>query len=244
MGFSRPDRQGNRLLTLADLPQPLVWITVTVLVFAVSDAASRASRRHPCAHPVLTATPLVILLLTISGTPYGTYLAATSPLSLLLGPTTVCLAVPVWNYREVIRAHLGPLLVALFAGAVTAIASAVGTAWVLGAPPLVLASVAPRATTTPVAMALAAQLQGSASLAAVAVLMSGIFGAVAYPILFRRLGWRDARATGLAVGVSAHGIGTARALENNETQGAFAAVGMGTNAILTACILGLLSPWM
>lgn len=228
-------------MTLSDLPAPLTWLTMTILVFAAADAISRLTNRHPLAHPVLTSTPVVILLLVVLHTPYETYKTATFPLSFLLGPTTVCLAVPIWKYRQVIRDNLQPLALALSAGSLTAIVSAVGVAWAFGASPQVLASLAPRATTTPVAMAIADQLHGLGSLAAVAVLLSGVLGAVIYPFLFDRLGVRDAHAIGLAVGVSAHGIGTARAFQNDEKEGTFAAVGMGANAIFTAVVLGIAS---
>lgn len=226
-------------MTLFELPSRLVWLTITVAVFAAANALSRSARRHAFAHPVLTATPVLIALLVASRTTYETYRTATLPLSFLFGPATVCLAIHAWKNRAVFRAHFRPLVIALAAGGLTAIISAAGTAWILGAPLPVLASLAPRATTTPVAMAIAAHIHGSASLAAVAVLSSGIFVAMIYPFVFARLGVRDARAIGFAVGVSAPGIGTASAFQNSETEGAFAAVRMVTNAIFTAIAIGV-----
>ena len=99
------------------------------------------------------------------------------------------------------------------AGAATAIVSAVGVLWLFGAPRAVLASIAPRAVTTPVAMAVASQLGGVPSLAAVIVLFAGVVGAMTATPLFDRMKIRDYRARGFAVGVSAHGIGAARAFQ-------------------------------
>lgn len=220
---------------------PLLWLTVTLIVFEGADLVSRRSGRHPLCHPVLFATPVLIALLLISSTPYRVYREATAPLTFMLGPAVVGLAVPVWAQRRLIRRLAVPIGVALLAGATTAIVSAVGILWLTGAPPVLLASIAPRATTSPVAMALAQQLHGIPPLAVAIVLFAGVVGAMTATPLFDRMGIRDYRARGFAIGVSAHGLGAARAFQVDATAGAFASLAMALNAIATAALLGVLA---
>ena len=219
----------------------IFWLAVTLAVFEAADIVSRRTGRHPLAHPVLWATPVLIGLLLLTETAYDTYYTATYPLSFLLGPAVVGLAVPIWARRALIRRLALPVLLALLAGAVTAIASAVGIMSLFGAPADILASVAPRATTTPVAMDMATQLGGVPSLAAVIVLFAGVTGAMTATPLFNLMKIRDYRARGFAVGVSSHGIGAARAFQVDQTAGAFASLGMALNAVATSTLLSLLA---
>lgn len=137
---------------------PLLWLAVTLAVFEAADILSRRSGRHPLCHPVLLATPVLIGVLLATKTPYATYAEATQVLGFLLGPAVVGLAVPIWAQRATIRRLAKPLTCALLAGAATAIVSAVGIVWLFGAPAEIIASIAPRAMTTPVGMAVASQL--------------------------------------------------------------------------------------
>jgi len=219
------------------LTTPIFWLSITVAVFAVADMISRRSRRHPLCHPVLLSTPVLIGCLLVTHTSYPHYARATEMLGFLLGPAVVGLAVPIWAQRGVIWRLGYPIALALGCGAVTAIVSAVGILWLFGAPSAMLASMAPRATTTPVAMAMATQLGGVPALAAVIVLFAGVVGAMSATPLFNAMGIRDYRARGFAIGVSAHGFGAARAFQVDGTAGAFASLGMALNAVTTATLL-------
>ena len=223
------------------LATPILWLTATLLAFEAADVVSRRSGRHPLCHPVLLATPALIALLLATRTPYPVYGNATQALSFMLGPAVVGLAVPIWRQRALIRRQALPIALALAAGAATAIVSAVGILWLFGAPRAVLASIAPRAVTTPVAMAMASQLGGAPALAAAIVLFAGLVGAMTATPLFNRMKIRDYRARGFAVGVSAHGIGTARAFQVDSTAGAFAGLGMALNAVATSALLSALA---
>ncbi|MCW6510422.1 LrgB family protein [Lichenifustis flavocetrariae] len=218
---------------------PLLWLAVTLVVFEGVDMLSRRSGRHPLCHPVLWSTPILIGILLATGTTYDTYATGTQMLTFLLGPATVALGVPLWRNRVLIRSVAKPLVVALFAGSLTAIGSAVAVLALFGAPRELLASIAPRAATTPVAMAVAAQLGGIPTLAAVIVLSGGVIGAMVVTPMMNVLGITDFRARGFAAGVAAHGFGTARAFQVDDVAGTFAGVGMALNAVTTAIILSL-----
>ncbi|WP_294258637.1 LrgB family protein [uncultured Sphingomonas sp.] len=216
---------------------PLFWLTATLLVFEGADRLSKRSNRHPLCHPVLLATPVLIILLLATRTPYPVYAQNTAVLPFLLGPATVGLAIPLWRNRTLVRSAAGPLLLALTAGSLTAILSVTAIVWAFGGSAHILATVAPRSVTTPVAMALAQQLGGIPALAAIVVLIAGVFGAmIATPVL-NALRIEDYRVRGFATGVAAHGIGMARAFQVSEIGGTFAGIGMALNAAMTALLL-------
>jgi len=215
---------------------PLLWLTVTLLAYWVGDTASRAAGRRPLVNPVLVAVILLAAVLGATGTPYATYFEGAQFVHFMLGPGTVALALPLYaNVARVRRAAL-PMLAGLLAGSVTAVVSALAIARALGVEGSVLASLAPKSATAPVAIGISESLGGQPTLTAVLVLLTGIIGAIVATPLLNALRIRDWRARGFATGVAAHGIGTARAFQVHETAGAFAGIGMGLNAVLTALI--------
>jgi predicted murein hydrolase (TIGR00659 family) len=226
---------------MTDLFQTLIWLSVTVAAFWSMDGLAQRLGRPAALHPVILATALIMAVLIGSGTTYQTYAGSTALLSFLLGPTVVGMAVPIWAQRHTIRRLAVPISLALAAGAITAIVSSVGIVWLFGAPAEILASIAPRATTTPVGMAVAQTLGGVPALAAVIVVFSGVLGAMVATPLLNSLKITDWRARGFAVGVSAHGAGAARAFEVHPVAGAYAGVGMALNAVATATLLSIIA---
>ncbi|WBU61578.1 LrgB family protein [Paracoccus albus] len=219
--------------------QPLLWLTATLAAYWAGDLLFRASGRSSLANPVLIAVVILAIVLGISGTSYRTYFEGAQFVHFMLGPATVCLGLPLYdNLRRIRRAAL-PVLAALLVGSLTAIVSALLIARSFGLDQSLLASLAPKSTTAPVAIGIAERLGGQPTLTAVLVLLTGIFGAIVVTPLLNMFRVTDWRARGLAVGVAAHGIGTARAFQVNETAGAFAGIGMGLNAVLTAIIAPL-----
>ena len=220
---------------------PLFWLALTLAAYVVADRTAHRLKRHPLANPVVIAVALVIAALQISRTPFETYFEGAQFVHFLLGPATVALAIPlVENWNRVKRSAV-PILLALIAGSVTAVGSAVGIGALFGASPAILASLAGKSVTTPIAMGIAEQLGGLPALTAVIVIFTGVLGAVMVTPLMNLLRIKDYAARGFAAGVAAHGIGTARAFQVNELAGTFAGLAMGLNGILTALIVPLLA---
>lgn len=216
--------------------EPLLWLTATLVAYLIGDHLSQRAGRNPLVNPVLVAMVLLGGLLWVTATPYQTYFAGAQFVHFMLGPATVALALPLYVNRAQIRRALLPMLAALVAGSLTAMVSALGLARLLGIDGPVWLSLAPKSTTAPVAIGISEQLGGLPTLTAALVIMTGIIGAVIVTPLMRLMRIRDWRARGFAVGVAAHGIGTARAFQVNDTAGAFAGIGMGLNALLTAIL--------
>ena len=205
----------------------------------MGDACFRRAGRASWANPVLIAVILLGALLTLTGTDYGTYFEGAQFVHFMLGPATVALALPMYDNLPRMRRAVLPIAAGLLAGSGVAVVSALVIAHALGTTPDVLASLAPKSTTAPVAIGIAERLGGQPTQAAVLVLCTGIFGAMVVTPFLNLIGVRDWRARGLAVGTAAHGIGTARAFQVNATAGAFAGIGMGLNAVLTAILAPL-----
>ena len=218
---------------------PLFGLTVTLIAYLAGEWLFKRSGQKPLCNPVLIAIALIVALLWAAGLPYQRYFDGAQLIHFLLGPATVALAVPLHAYWRRLRQMALPLVVGLFAGSATAAFSAMGLAWLLGASPETVLSLGPKSVTTPIAMGVAEQIGGIPSLTAVLVILTGIIGAVGFPGLFRQLGIRNHATQGFAVGITSHGLGTARAFMISEEMGAFAALGMGLNGILTAVALPL-----
>ena len=219
---------------------PLFGLTITLLAYVLADIVYQRTNRHPLANPVLIAVTMIIAVLTLTHTDYKTYFQGAQFVHFLLGTATVALAIPLARLWNELRARAIPLLIALFAGAATSVFVAVGIARLLDAPPLIVASLLPKSVTAPIAMAIAEQIGGSPTLAAVFTVCTGIIGALIVTPLLNLLGVRDWAARGFAIGVAAHGIGTARAYSVHPRAGAYASLGMGLHALLGAMLL----PWV
>lgn len=218
---------------------PLLWLTATLIAYSFGDWIAGQTGRAPWANPVLIAVIVLGVMLWATGTSYAKYFEGAQFVHFLLGPATVALAVPLWQQRLAMRRALVPIAAALLAGSLTAVLSALAIGYAMGLPPDLLATLAPKSTTAPVALGISESVGGSPTLTVVLVIMTGMIGAILVSPMMNALGIRDWRARGLAVGVASHGIGTARALLVHPKAGAFAAIGTALNAMLTA----ILAPW-
>lgn len=223
---------------------PLLHLSLTLAAYVIGDRVYRRFGLNPLLNPVLIAIVILVCLLVATGTSYERYFEGAQFVHFLLGPATVALAIPLYNQFERVKRSAGPLLAAVVVGSLSASLSAIGIAALLGAGPAIVASIAPKSVTTPIAMGIAEQLGGLPSLTAVLVILTGVVGAMLGPPLLTLLRIRDWRARGLAIGVAAHGIGTARAMQVNEVAGAFSGLAMGLNALATAILLPLLWSWL
>ena len=222
---------------------PLLWLSLTVLVYVLVDAAARAFGRPALANPVLISVVIIGGLLLATGSSYATDFEGAQFIHFMLGPATVALAVPLYENRRMVVRALAPMLAALVTGSIVASTSAVLVARLLGAPRDALVSIAPKSVTAGVAMSISEGLGGDPALTSVLVIMTGILGAIMVTPLMNALGIRDFRARGFAVGLASHGIGTARAFQVDPVAGTFAGIAIGLNAIMTALLTPIFVGW-
>lgn len=223
---------------------PLIGLTATLIAYVFAFRIYERAKFSPLANPVMISVAILVTVLTVTGTPYKTYFDGAQFVHFLLGPATVALAVPLYTQLPKLRSNVLPLLAGLLAGSAAAVVSAVGIAYLLGASPEVIRSLAPKSVTIPIAMGVSEKIGGLPSLTAVLVMATGIIGAVSATGLLNLLRVRDYTVRGFATGVAAHGIGTARAFQVSQEAGAFSALGMGLNGVLTAILVPVMAAWM
>jgi len=217
---------------------PLFGIAITLGAYQLALAAYEKTRLV-FLQPVLVSMLVLIVVLLSSGVDYAEYRKSTEILSILLGPATVALAVPLYLNLRRIRLLLWPTLTTLVVGGVFATGLCLMLGWWFGAEHMILMTMAPKSVTSPIAMLVAEQLGGVAALAAVFVLITGVLGAILGPGLLSLAGVENPAARGMALGLTAHAVGTALALQEGEECGAFAALGMSLMGVATALFLPL-----
>ncbi|MEA2741471.1 MAG: hypothetical protein QOH05_4778 [Acetobacteraceae bacterium] len=228
------------MLWLPLAPSPLLWLATTLGAYLVGRRVQRLCGGAAFASPVLIAIVIVGGIVLATGTPYASYFAGAQFIHFLLGPATVALAVPLARNVPHVRRNLHGVGLALLAGSVTSIVSGVGIVWLLGGSRAIELSMAPKAVTTPIAMAVSQQIGGVPALTASLAILGGIVAAIVGQPLLERLRILDWRAHGLAAGVAGSGVAAAQVAARNPIGAAFAALGIGLNGLLTALLVPLL----
>jgi predicted murein hydrolase (TIGR00659 family) len=218
---------------------PLLGLTATLLAYQLAYAIHVRTKFNPLANPVAIAVAILVTILTVTGTTYQTYFDGAQFVHFLLGPATVALAIPLYQQVAKLKRNWFALLVGALLGSATAIATAMGIAWLLGASPATIMSIAPKSVTMPIAMGIAEKIGGLPSLTAVLVIATGILGATLSGGILNLMKIGDHSIRGFALGVTAHGIGTARGFQVSEETGAFSGLAMGLSGVLTALLLPL-----
>lgn len=215
-------------------------VLVHLALYAVTVAAFELFRALQLRTKKVWQNPLLLSFVVIGSglvalrVPVATYREATFPLALLVGPSVVALGLALDARFASLRAHAKVAVVALSAGAAVGAASAVVIARALGAPQKITISLAPKSATTAIAAPVAERLGGDPSLTAVVVILVGVFGALVGPSILRAIGIRNRYAFGLALGASAHLVGTSRAREEGPVEESASAAAMVVHGVLTA----------
>jgi predicted murein hydrolase (TIGR00659 family) len=224
----------------AILTDPLFGLAITLLVFQFSAWLQRRCGGSVLLNPVLVSVLILVGLLRGANIPYADYIRGAQFIGFLLGPATVALALPLYDNLHSIRRTALAIVPAVIVGSLITSISAMGIGHALGASRTVVLSLGAHSATTPVAMGITDQIGGQASLAAAFTLLTGLAGVILYVPIVRIFKIKDWRARGLGVGTAAHGLGTARMLQLNETAGAYGGIAIGLSAVLTAVFVPLL----
>ena len=187
-------------------------------------------------HPLLVSIPVLALGIRFLGIPFATFEAGSRIINFLLGPTVVALGYLLYEQREHLKANGISILTSVFVGSVIGIVSVVLIARWMGADRTLIASLEPKSVTTPIAMSIAQRSGGIPAIAAVVVIVVGIFGGIVGPFILDRLGIRSRIARGLA-------LGTARAMELGAIEGAISGLAIGVMGIMTAILVPVIE-WL
>lgn len=231
----------NRFMALPDAlsSSPMFAIGLTLGAFFAGSWLFVRLGRPLWMPPVLLSAVILSAVIAILSVDYVRYQEGAHWITLLLGPATVALGIPLYQQIHHIRAMWIPIVVTLPLAATMAAVYAVVIAWAMGATPEVLASLAPKSVTAPIAIGITEQLGGSVALMMGGLLITGVVATLFVDLLAKWLPVEDERILGFALGLNGHAIGTARAFEISHTAGAFSSLGMGLTGVFTALILPL-----
>ncbi|AEY02054.1 LrgB family protein [Oceanimonas sp. GK1] len=215
----------------------MLWLAIPLTVLFYLLTRKLARRLHsPLVNPIMIPALLVIGLLLATGQDPAAYQAGTKPLSLLLELAVVAFALPLYQQAAKIRSQLMPILLCCSLSVLISVGTTLLIGSVIHASPELLASVATKSITTPLAMSVSEAMGGIPAIAAGLVIIVGMMGAIIGFPLMRRAGIHHPEAQGLAMGAGAHAIGTGAAAEVGTTQGAFSSLAMVVCGVVTALL--------
>ena len=223
--------------------QPVFGVFITLLAFYLAQAIRNKSK-SVLLNPVLVAVSFIILVLVSFDIKFKDYNEGGKFLTFFLGPSVVALGVLFYEKYNEIKHNLLPFIISVVTGGTVAIISVSVIAILLHAPEVITRSIASKSVTTPIAIEVTEILDGIPAITAGVVIAVGIFGNAFGPGILRLLGIKNKNALGTALGTAAHGIGTARALEEGKLTGAYSGLAMCVNGILTAFIAPFFTEWI
>jgi putative effector of murein hydrolase len=220
--------------------KPLFFLLLTLGLFYANQALHK---RYPriWLTPAITTSAVLIAVVQLSSTPFPVYFGDTHWLSWLLGPATVAFALPIYQYRELVKEHWLALSLGSVAGIVASLGSTLLLDRLLGLHGSMAQSLLARSVSTPFALEATRHLGGSAQLTGVFVIITGLFGILLGQVLLARLPLRMRIARGAPYGAAAHGFGLSKARSIGPQEGAVASLTMifsGVLMVLLAPLLG------
>lgn len=220
------------------LSSSTLWLAVSIGCYALGAMIQQKTGSALC-NPLLLSSIMVGVLLVVTGTSYQTYESAGQLISFFLTPATVALAVPIYRKLDVLKKNLAPILAGALVGSLTSIASVLLFSRLFGLSGQTTRSLVPKSVTTPIAVALSDMMDGLAPVTAIAVVFTGIVGAILLPTFLKCIGVRNPVQMGLSIGTAAHAVGTSRAIELGETEGAMSGLAIGVAGLLTAILVSV-----
>ncbi len=211
---------------------PLFGIALSIFAFQGGLWINKKVQR-PWANPLIIAMALIVGVLLLFDIPYAAYEGGGAIIQLFLAPVTAALALTIYRQRKVLKEQFLPIFLGTFLGSLSAVGSVLLTSRLLGLDATLVASLFPKSVTTAVAIALAESLGGIAALTIASTVITGLAGNLLAPYLIRLFRINDPVAQGVAIGTSSHALGTSKAIEIGEIQGAMSSISISLSAIWT-----------
>ncbi|WP_130808046.1 LrgB family protein [Senegalia massiliensis] len=218
---------------------PYFGILISIVAFEIGLYIYKKTK-IPVLHPLLISITLIILVLSIFDIQLSSYEKGGDILSLFLGPVTVALAIPLYKQIELLKKHKMPILIGIFTGVLTSFISVVALTKIFNYDIKMIYSLIPKSITTPIGIEISQTIGGIPSITVMAIVITGIIGAIIAPLVCKIFKIDDKVARGIAIGTSSHAVGTAKAMEMGETEGAMSGLAMGISGLITALLIPLL----
>ncbi len=213
----------------------LFGIVISLVAFEGAVLLNRKIRT-PFLNPLLVAVTFIIIVLSVFHIPLSDYQAGAQVISYFLGPATAVLAYSIYRQIAVLKKHFVPILAGCLAGSVTSMVSAYALCRLFGLDQAVAVSTIAKSVTTPIAMSVSEELGGITSITVAVVIATGIMGSILAPTLIRLFKVKSPIAAGVAIGTCSHAVGTTKAMEIGELEGAMSGIAIGVSGLLTMII--------
>lgn len=218
---------------------PLFGILLSLIAFQAGTLLYKKTQLS-ILNPLLVASVLVMVFLLIFGINYETYNLGGNYITFFLGPATVVLAVPLYKKIRLLKSNALPILAGISAGCIAGISSILALSSLLGLDDTISRSLAPKSVTTPIGIEISRQIGGLPAITVAAIVFTGIIGAILGPFICRCFRIKNKVAVGVAIGTASHALGTTRAIELGETEGAMSGLAIGIAGLITVFLAPLL----
>lgn len=221
---------------------PFFGISLTVFAYWIGVTIQKKTKLAIC-NSILIAMLVIWATLSVCNISFADYHIGGDYIHLMLGPATTCMAVSIYSKRELLKKHLVPVLAGCVAGVLASFVSIVAMSRLFGLDKTMMMSLIPKSVTTPIATAISGAQGGIVSITVAAVIVTGTMGNLTAPMLVKLFRIKDPMAAGLGIGACSHAVGTAKAIEMGETEGALSSLAIGICGIMTA-VLALSFPYL
>lgn len=217
------------------IASPVFGVLISIIAYLIGYSLKKRFKLS-IFNPLLIAIIILVLVLLIFKIDYDDYNNGGEVISFFLAPSTVSLALPLYKKFELFKKNAIPILVGIICGSLTEIVSVVTLSRLFNLSEELTISLIPKSITTPIGMALSEELGGLPSITVMAIIITGILGSIIGPFLDKILKINDSVAMGIAMGNSSHAVGTARAMEIGEVEGAMSSLTIAIAGVVTVII--------
>lgn len=221
------------------LDTPFFGVFISIIAFEIGLFINKKTKSS-LFNPLIIAIVLIIVFLISFNIDYEIYNKGGSIISFFLGPATVVLAVPLYKQIEKLKQNALPIILGILLGSVMAIISVIYLGKLFKLDEVIILSLIPKSTTTAISMEISKEIGGIPALTMAATVIAGISGNIIGPTICKIFKIEDETAIGLGMGTASHAVGTARAMELGEIEGAMSSLSIGIAGLITVLIV----PWL
>lgn len=214
---------------------PYFGIALSILAFWAGEKLQK-KLKSPFCNPLLIAILIIVIILLVFDIPYDSYNEGGAVINMFLAPATACLAVSIYTKLQLLKENAIPILVGCTAGSLSSMGSIYVLCKLFGLDKAMTASLLPKSITTPIAVEVCQTHGGIVPVTVIAVIFTGILGSILAPYLIKLFRVKNPITAGLAIGACSHAVGTSKAIELGETEGAMSGLAIGVCGILTVII--------
>ena len=219
---------------------PYFGIALSILAFWAGEKLQK-KLKSPFCNPLLIAILIIVIILLVFDIPYDSYNEGGAVINMFLAPATACLAVSIYTKLQLLKENAIPILVGCTAGSLSSMGSVYVLCKLFGLDEAMTASLLPKSITTAIGMGVSEEAGGIVTMTIVSIILTGIIGNIVADGWFKLVGIKEPIAKGLALGTSAHAIGTAKALELGEVEGAMSSLSIAVAGLMTVVAVPIMS---